>query len=211
VRTKCDGHLQAANQPDEFYVWIERIDNPYHREAYAEGMWSLIDEYRTDPDNEKFHWTPTYIMEDIFAHLRSIIRLAHTDQLAEEWGKCEESTPIVASETKDIPSLYAMEEKIKYLAAEVEQLKANQMIAPSAALINALYTDKAGEQDRRDIAYFLKQVCEKRDRNITAQIKTFLRNKQSDGLLVLPLSLKKEYEIVCQFGYPYTLKTYKNH
>lgn len=210
IACKCNNHLDDAQMPMEVYKWIEKIDCPYMREAYAECTWQQLYERRMDSDEEHLCGIRAHVLEDIYDNLKHIIRQAQSEQLTDQLLVCDVMEPIVANHHSQVPELQHIQGQLDYLKEEIEQLKKDKIIAPDHALIAACYTAKATDEDKRIIEDFLRRTCAKKDKSMTAQIKKYLRLKQSDGLLVLPLQLQDEYDIVCQFGYSYKLKTYKN-
>ncbi len=210
IQRKCNNHLDAAQMPEDVYKWIEKEDCPYMREAYAESTWQKLDERRVDPYEQQLCAIRTYLLEEIYDHLKHIIRQAQSEQLTDQLLACDAMEPIVANHHNQVPQLQQIQVQLDYLKKEVEQLKTDKIIAPNHALIAACYTAKATNDDKCVIEDFLRRICAKKDKSMTAQLKKYLRLKQTDGLLVLPIQLQDEYDIVCQFGYNYTLKTYKN-
>jgi len=210
LRKRCAAHLDTAHELDDLYRWIKKEPNPYMQEAYAVTLWEMLEEKRVDEWDDSCKGLNSYAWEEIKQNLNTIERHAQTDQLADALLVCEQMPAIVAPEPNEITQWQHVQKQIDHLTQEVEKLKADKIITPSTALIAAIYTDKATEEDRRTIEDFLRRTCAKAERSMTAQIKKYLRLKEKDGYLVLPILIKDEWEIVCQFGYKKKLKTYQN-
>jgi len=210
LRKRCAAHLDTARELSDVYRWIEKELDPRMQEAYAVTMREMLEEKRTDAWDDSCKGLNSYAWEEINHHLDQIERHAQTDQLADAMLVCEQMPAIVASAPNEITQLQQVQKQIDHLTQEVEKLKADKIIHPSTALIASIYTAKASPEDRQTIEDYLRRICTKAERSMTAQLKKYLRQKQKDGYLVLPLLIKDEWEIVCQFGYNKTLKTYQN-
>jgi len=223
IRRHVNAHLYDCQVARDAYEWIERKDCPYLREAYATITYIVIGEMISDGD-----WNIRYdVREDVEYRLKRLISYAQTDQVAEERLMADrlsmlDTTIAAHSDTTTTdppatqPSLTALvvqlTKNVDSLHDEVDSLK--QQIATDAQparWIWPLYTAKATEEDKRTIEDYLHRICSKKNRGATAEIKKFLQHKQAAGLIERPQLLETEYDIICQFGYKQSLKTYKNY
>lgn len=74
----------------------------------------------------------------------------------------------------------------------------------------SLYQKGVPEETKRDFEDFLRKLCHSKKKSMTADIKTYLKAKEDQGIIIRPKQINAEIEIVKLFGYPYKEKAYYN-
>lgn len=205
IARKCRAHFYTSQLPNDLTRWIEREQCPYMREAYAEIMLQIIAQGIEEQDMD-FYVKPD-VREEVESTLNRIIRYSRTDQLAEEMFKTEQPQP--NNNTPREEHMNAMEKQIMYLTNEVKQIK-EQLTQPSFSISWPTYQPNVTDEDKHSFENYLRTLCSSGKRSMTADIKTYLTKKEEAGIIIRPKQQNTEWEILKQFGYPYTNKTYYN-
>lgn len=71
-----------------------------------------------------------------------------------------------------------------------------------------MYTSKATEEDKHTFENYLRQLCHSKKKSLTKDIKDYLKAKKNDGIIIRPVQINTEFELLKQFGYPFGEKAY---
>lgn len=205
IARKCRARFATAQRVEDLTRWMEHESCPYMREAYAEGMRQTIAN-AIDEDDEDLRMNAN-VREEVEDNLNRIIRYSRTDQLAEEM--CQTEQPIVTSNVPREQHMTAMERQMAYLTQEVATIK-NQLAQSNSAILWPMYAPNIDESDKQAFENQLRTICRSGKRDLTQSIKTYLNIKQKDGTILRPTQQNTEWEILKQFGYPFTKKAYYN-
>lgn len=199
----CETH-----NPNIFTQAINAIIDPFERELSVTHMHEVIlreSAVEGIPMN-------AIMMEKIEDDFRRIIRRAQADQLLDTMDVVEEDikqpvTPVHAS-----VHIQCMEERIALLEEEVRRLKDDAQKKQQQPTVAhwPYFTDKATDDDKRVFEDYLLKLCQSKKKSKTQDIKQYLQIKEEQGIILRPVQLNREYEVLQQFGYNCQPKTYYN-
>jgi len=207
VRRACSAHVECAQRIEDLYWWINQEVNPFNQEAYAEGMRAEMLNRMRDPYDNKIQFMRDYQWEEVMHRLDLIIRKAQVDELHWIEEESESAEPVPQQELATTPVVVSLQSQIDVLKKQVKSIIDDLTVTP---LIWPMYTAHANEGDKKVFEKYLKELCTESSRNVTAQVKSYLRMKEEEGLINRPTQITEEWRLVRKFRYPYALKTYQN-
>lgn len=194
-------HLWEVQLPRDVYEWIERMDDPYLREAHATACMHEIADRTADGEG----FCNSYVREEVENHLGRIIRYAQSDQVAEEM--------LASDENPTAPMRYdaSLEERVHNLEQLVGKLLSDAKTPKSDNKPHwPTYCANVTNQQKTDFEHYLHTLCTSKKKGLTKELKCYLKMKAEDGIIIRPEQQNTEFEILRKFGYPYAEKTYYN-
>lgn len=212
VRRQCYRWTSAA--VDEYNVLIisakiNAISNPYLREYTASIMHDVVTEQMANEDYEYCFSQQT--VEQIEYDLKRIIKKARNEQIAEE-SESYDQTLISHTDGQQKSRLDSLEEQVRYLHKELEDLKASIRQPQLKEIYNwPWYTEKATMEDKQFFESRLRTICTSVQRSRSKDTKSYLALKVKEGLILRPQELKQEHQILYKyFGYTPTYQAYQS-
>lgn len=70
------------------------------------------------------------------------------------------------------------------------------------------YSSQATDEDKIIFENHLREICKIKKRSLSKDVKSYLKLKENDGIIIRPSQINTEYEYVKKFGYPYQESAY---
>lgn len=124
LRRMVDAHLEECFGVEDLYNWIERLPDPYLREACTVITDARIRE-RTKDEDDDFRMNVQLYEEQVLPNLKRIMRYAQTDQIAEEmlYEEGARSVTQTCPQVEKQSRLDRLEEQVSYLTHEMQKMR----------------------------------------------------------------------------------------
>lgn len=190
---------------------LNNIVDPFLREYTVTVMHQLIMQDQASGDPE-MHLSPE-ALQHLLCDLRHITRHAWDEQFDERLNYTISLSDSPTPPTSDhLPKTYdtrldQLEQQMKTLRQVVVEW-VGQTNRHTNGWLWPTYMPDVADEEKRVFEKVLKQLCSSHKRNTSAEIKTYLKTKEQQGIILRPKQINSEFEYLLRFGYPFKDKAY---